>query len=286
MMRWQRKSSLVLALSLLIAGLVWSQMGMYLAHLMFGVNLQVNFFKFCMSLFKEKSFYYFLVITFLNVLIVYTILITLIKFAQQYVLSRRFRNKIMALTDHTLTDQIIRDYKPQNNKFIVIDHKQSMAFTMGFRSPLIVISTGLIGMLDRHELEAVIEHETFHQNNRDSLKIFILQLISQALWFIPLTKWTYQNYTIISELMADEYAIKKTGSELGLGSALLKLIKNCFHENGAPVLAHFADGSVNYRLQQLVDPQRDIPVKLETTSFVISVYVLLLFMSMIVLAVT
>jgi hypothetical protein len=58
MMRWQRKSSLVLALSLLIAGLVWSQMGMYLAHIMFGVNLQVNFFKFCLSLFKEKSFYH------------------------------------------------------------------------------------------------------------------------------------------------------------------------------------------------------------------------------------
>ncbi|MGM0883091.1 MAG: M56 family metallopeptidase [Bacillota bacterium] len=285
MMRWQRKSSIVLALSLLIAGLVWSQMGMYLAHLMFGVNLQVNFFKFCLSLFKEKSFYYFLVIIFLNALIVYTILITLIKFAQQYVLSRRFRNKIMALSNRTLTDQIIRDYKPLNNKLIVIDHKQPMAFTMGFRSPLIVLSTGLIEMLDHHELEAVIEHEAFHQNNRDSLKIFILQLISQVLWFIPLTKWTYQNYKIISELMADEYAIKKTGSELGLGSALLKLIKNCFHENAAPVLAHFADGSVNYRLQQLVDPQKDIPVKLETTSIVISIYVLLLFMSMIVLAV-
>jgi Zn-dependent protease with chaperone function len=157
---------------------------------------------------------------------------------------------------------------------------------MGFRKPLIVLSTGLIEMLDRHELEAVIEHEAFHQNNHDSLKIFILQLISQALWFIPLTKWTYQNYKIISELMADEYAVIKTGSELGLGSALLKLIKNCFHENAAPVLAHFADGSVNYRLQQLVDPQKNIPVKLETISIVISINVLLLFMSMIVLAVT
>jgi Zn-dependent protease with chaperone function len=286
MMRWQRKSSIVLALSLLIAGLVWSQMGMYLAHLMFGVNVQVNFFKFCMSLFKEKSFYYFLVITFLNALIVYTVLITLIRFVQQYALSIRFRKKIMSLRDQTKTDQIIRDYKPQNNNLIVIDHKQTMAFSMGFRKPLIVLSTGLIEMLDRHELEAVIEHEAFHQNNHDSLKIFILQLISQALWFIPLTKWTYQNYKIISELMADEYAVIKTGSELGLGSALLKLIKNCFHENAAPVLAHFADGSVNYRLQQLVDPQKNIPVKLETISIVISINVLLLFMSMIVLAVT
>lgn len=285
-MQWQRKSSFVLALSLLIAILVSSQMGMYLAHLLFGVNLQINFFKFCMSLFKEKSFYYFLVITFLNVLIVYTILITLIKITQQYILSRRFRHKIMAFKDRTLTDQMINECKLQNRKLIVIDYKQSMAFTMGFRKPLIVLSTGLIEMLDRHELEAVIEHETFHQRNYDSLKIFILQLISQVLWFIPLTKWTYQNYKIISELLADEYAINKTGSELGLASALLKLIKNCFHENAAPVLAHFTDGSVNYRLQQLVDPKKTIPVRLETISIVISIHVLLVFMGMIVLAIT
>ncbi|MFE4200844.1 M56 family metallopeptidase [Aneurinibacillus aneurinilyticus] len=247
-MRWKQKSFLVIGLSLLIAILVWSQIGMYLVHILFGVSIQVNFFKFCISLFREGSFYYFLIIILLNTLIIYTVLITLIRIGQQYFLYSRFRKKIFALRNIEITGSLIRAFQRQNQDIIVINHEQLLAFTMGFRRPCIVLSTGLIEILEDHELEAVVEHETFHQQNYDSLKIFTLQLISQSLWFIPLTKWSYRNYKIISELLADEYAIQKMGSELGLGSALLKLIKNCFHANATPVLAHFSDESVNYRL--------------------------------------
>lgn len=79
------------------------------------------------------------------------------------------------------------------------------------------------------------------------------------------------------------------GSELGLGSALLKLIKNCFSEKSAPVLAYFADTpneTVNYRLKQLVEPETRIPVRLDTKSVVVSVQVLLVLMSMILVAIT
>lgn len=284
-MRWRRKSAMIMTLSLFIAILVWSQMGMYIAHLIFDVNLKVNFFKFCISLFKENSVYYFLVITFLNSLIAYAVLISLITITQQYVQSKRFKIRLMALRNIKLTANIIQDFQPVNQNIIVIDHNRAMAFTVGFRRPLVVLSSGLIDMLDQQELAAVIEHESFHQGQFDSLKIFILQLISQSLWFIPITKWTYHNYKMISELLADEYAIQKTGSELGLGSALLKLIKNGFSDNPTPVLVYFTDGVVNYRLQQLVDPDQAIPLRLETTSIVISIHVLLLFMGMIVLAI-
>lgn len=191
----------------------------------------------------------------------------------------------MSLRNNEFTESLIDEFKPNNSNLIVIEHQQSMAFTMGFRNPLIVLSSGLIDMLEHHELAAVVEHETFHQSNYDSLKIFILQLISHSMWFIPLTGWAYQNYKIISELLADEYAIERTGSELGLGSALLKLIKNSFSNEAAPVLVHFSDGTVNYRLQQLVDPQREIPVKLGIASMMISIHVLLLLMGMIILAI-
>ncbi|ERI07869.1 M56 family metallopeptidase [Aneurinibacillus aneurinilyticus] len=285
-MRWKQKSFLVIGLSLLIAILVWSQIGMYLVHILFGVSIQVNFFKFCISLFREGSFYYFLIIILLNTLIIYTVLITLIRIGQQYFLYSRFRKKIFALRNIEITGSLIRAFQRQNQDIIVINHEQLLAFTMGFRRPCIVLSTGLIEILEDHELEAVVEHETFHQQNYDSLKIFTLQLISQSLWFIPLTKWSYRNYKIISELLADEYAIQKMGSELGLGSALLKLIKNCFHANATPVLAHFSDESVNYRLQQLVDPKRTIPVRMDAMSILISIHVILIFMSMIMLAAT
>lgn len=285
-MWWKRKSLLVFGLSILIAALVWSQMGMYLAHVLFGVNLQVNFFKFCISLFSENSFYYFLVIILLNVLIAYTILITIFKIAEQYLLAKRFRKKILDVENMELSSILNQEFNMKNKEIIVIEHDQSLAFTVGYRRPSIVLSSGLVEILEDHELEAVIEHETFHQQNYDSLKIFILQLISQVLWFIPLTKWSYQNYKIISELMADNYAIQKMGTELGLSSALLKLIRNYFSSKASPILVHFSGEAVNYRLQQLVEPKRTIPVKLETTSIVISIYVMLLFMGMILVTIT
>lgn len=286
MMWWKKKSVSLLILSLFLAVLVWSQMGMYLAHMIFGVSIKVNFFKFCISLFKENSLYYFLIIILLNALIAYTGLITLIKTLQQFILMKKFRKKIVEHRNRELSNIINRLFNRHNQDIIIIDHEQSLAFTMGFRKPFIVLSSGLIEILEKHELEAVVEHESFHQKNYDSLKICILQVISQALWFIPITKWCYQNYKIISEVLADEYAIKKMGSELSLGSALLKLIKNCFNGNNAPVLVHFSDESVNYRLQQLVEPNRDIPVKLEPKAIMISAHVILLLLGMIWLSVS
>ncbi|WP_138751423.1 M56 family metallopeptidase [Paenibacillus sinopodophylli] len=285
-MRWKRKSTFIMAISIGIAVVVWGQMGMYLANLFFGADVKVNFFKFCVSLFREKSLYYFLVITFLNALIAYALLIVCLKIYQQFVHSKRFKQRLMSLRNIDLTAHVIQMYKPLNQHIIVIDHEQAMAFTVGVRRPMVVLSSGLIDLLDEQELEAVIAHEAFHQSHYDSLKIFILQLISQSLWFIPLTRWSYHNYKLISELLADESAIRQTGSELGLGGALLKLIKKGFSDHPTPVLVYFSDGVVNYRLQQLIDPNEAIPVRLNMTTIVISIPVMLLFMGMIALAIT
>jgi Zn-dependent protease with chaperone function len=286
MIWWKKKSSLVLCLSVLIALLVWSQMGMFMAHLLFGASIKVNFFKFCLSLFKEQSLYYFLVIGLLNVIIAYTVLISIFKITEQYFLMKRFRNRIKDYKNTYLTNMINRMFDRQNEDILVINQNQSLAFTMGFRKPIIVLSSGLLEIMEDDELRAIVEHETFHQKNHDSIKILILQLISQTLRYIPLTKWSYQNYKIISELMADEYAIQKLGSEVGLSSALLKLIKNRCTVNLIPVLVHFSDESVNFRLQQLVSPRKAIPVRLNFTSMFVSIYVLLLLMVMILVTVT
>ncbi|MBD1383291.1 M56 family metallopeptidase [Metabacillus arenae] len=286
MMGWKKKSLMILGVSLLISAIIWCQMGMYITHLLFGVDIPTNFFKFCISLFRENSFYYFLITILLNVLIAYSILITLYKIIEQYVLSKKFQKKMLKLKNKEWTESVMTKAEGQNKDILVINHDQLLAFSMGFRRPMIVLSSGLIRLLDDQELEAVIEHEASHQQNYDSLWVFILKLISESLWFIPMTKWSYHNYKIISELLADEYAIRQTGSEIGLGSALLKLIKNCCRDDSTPVLVHFSEEAVNYRLKQLIEPQKKIPVKPAFTSMVVSVYGLILFMGMIFLAIT
>ncbi|TDL92346.1 M56 family peptidase [Vibrio vulnificus] len=277
---WKRKSYFVISLSLLIACVVWCQMGAFLVHIFFGVNIKANFFKFCFSLFKEDSVYYFVVVTLLSIIISYSILSTLFKIAEQYFLSRSFKQKLFLSKNVEKTRFINETFNRVNNDILVVNADQPLAFTLGFWRPFIVFSSGLIKLLDLDELEAVVEHEAFHQKKYHPLVIFILQLISDALWFVPLTKWCHKIYKIISELSADENAINKMGTELGISTALLKLIKHGYTDKSSPVLVHFSNESVNYRLQQLIDPHKKIPLRAETTTIFVSIYVLLILLGM------
>lgn len=281
-MWWKKKSLYLLLLSLGLATLIWVQMGMFLTHLIFGTHLKMNFFKFCLSLFMEDSFYYFLVIFLVNTLLTYILLITLTKIGRQVFVSKRFTRRLLECKDIELTLLIQTTYG-HNENLIVVKSDSVHAFTMGYFKPTIVLSTGLIQLLEKEELRAVIEHETFHKNNHDPLKVFMLEIIAQSLWFIPLTQWCQQNYSIISEILADEYAVRKMGSEIELSTALIKLIKYHVTLKDTPSLVHFSGGSINFRLQQLVEPKEAIPIKLTTKTIFISVHVLLFFIGMVLL---
>ncbi|WP_285768429.1 M56 family metallopeptidase [Peribacillus sp. SI8-4] len=276
---WKKKSYFVVSLSLLIACAAWSQMGAFLVHILFGVNIKANFFKFCFSLFKEGTIYYFAVITLLNIVIAYSVMNTIFTIAEQFFLSRKLKHKLFIAKNDEGTKSMNETFNHVKN-ILVVNADEPLAFTLGFWNPFIVISTGLMELLDVDELEAVLEHESFHQKNYHPLVIFTLQLISQALWFIPLTKWCYKNYKIMSELLADEYAIKKTGTELAISVALLKLIKYCCADNSAPVLAHFSNEAVDYRLRQLVDPHETIPLRANFTTIFVSINVLIILLGM------
>lgn len=280
-MKWRHRSNAVLSLSVLIAILVLRQIGMYAIHLLFGVNAHLNIFKFCVSLFKQNFIYFQAVSYAVIAFVAHIILIFIVRLIQQYVRMASFKNTIQSLQLPVLTSRIHGAYGAEGSSVIVIGHRQPLAFTMGFRSPVIVLSSGLIELLDSRELEAVIAHESFHRTNYDALKLFVLQLIAQSLWFIPLTKWSYANYKIICELQADEHAVGRMGSELGLGGALLKMLQSGIGGSAdkSPVLASFSDEAVNFRLRQLVDPQNGLPVKLKKVSIVISVITLAFMMA-------
>lgn len=61
--------------------------------------------------------------------------------------------------------------------------------------------------------------------HRDPLAIFLLSVISKALWYIPIFAWIAKKYPIMIELRADKYAIGQMNQPADLGSALLKLLK-------------------------------------------------------------
>jgi Zn-dependent protease with chaperone function len=274
-MVWKHKSTAVLGSSLFFAIILLVQMVFYLINILCGPIELFNVFNFCVSLFKRGTFAYSAILLMVNFYIFYTIFIVCQKVVQQIFLLNKLRSKINKLVVMEPTKGLNQRFNRKNNDIVVIEQNEPFAFTVGFWKSRIVLSTTLIKMLDAKELEAVIYHETSHQKYDHGMKVFILQIISEVMWYIPLTKWSYQNYRIMVELAADEYAIHRMGTELGLGSALLKLIKKQLKINSslAPALVHFADETVDYRLKQLLNPQQTIPVKIQIRAIIISLNV-------------
>ncbi|MDQ0198962.1 M56 family metallopeptidase [Neobacillus ginsengisoli] len=275
-MLWRNKSFFVLGVGLCFGMVLCIQLGLYLANILFGPTFFDNIFQFCIRIFKKGTVEYYVVLLLVNTYVVFSILVLCKKIIQQVVNTNRLKKKIGHLTNREKTIEMNQRFNRSGRDIIVINSNELIALTFGLRNPFILLSTNLIKMLDKTELEAVIYHETAHQKYHDTLKIFVLKMIYEVMWYIPLTKWAYKNFKIIIELVADEYAITRMGSELGLGSALLKLINTHLDYKTNSLLVPFADGTIDYRLKQLIEPYYTLPFKLQIKSIIISVNVMIL----------
>lgn len=109
-------------------------------------------------------------------------------------------------------------------KAYLIESEKQFAFCLGIRHPRIYISTNLIKGLSKEELEAVLRHERYHLNNRDTLTMLIASIGQSLLPFFPILSDLLHNYRIEREIRADAEAIKGIGDKEPLISVLKKLL--------------------------------------------------------------
>jgi beta-lactamase regulating signal transducer with metallopeptidase domain len=257
---YKRQSLSMLIVSLVISGTIFLQVGLYLISLVAGWDVRYNLVAVCHSWMKTiglSSLEYVL-----DAFVIYTLLFTIWKIGMQFYHASRMKKRFMQYKENTLTSKMNRTYSKGKDEFIVISHPSPLAITMGFVRPKIVLSTGLMSLLNDDELKAVISHEMYHKENQDPRNIFLMSLCSSTMGYIPILKWFDQKYKIMKELLADEYAIEKQETSVNLGSALLKMLKVCKHEKMPFVYASFADTSVNYRIDYILNPLRGIQIKL------------------------
>lgn len=134
----------------------------------------------------------------------------------------------------------------------VINSTQPLAFTYGFIHPQILISTGLIDLLRPYELEAVLEHEYYHCQNRDPFKLSVCFSVARVFSFLPISRRLYERYMIEKEIKADTFAIHKVGTK-AVASALYKLMTSVPSSSTATV--HFQNHSfqdTNTRIEVLL----------------------------------
>lgn len=109
-------------------------------------------------------------------------------------------------------------------KTYLIESDKQFAFCLGIRHPRIYVSTSLVNILTIQELEAVLRHERYHLNHKDTLTMLIASIGQSLLPFFPLISDFLHNYRIEREIRADAQAIQGLGDEKPLISVLKKLL--------------------------------------------------------------
>lgn len=104
----------------------------------------------------------------------------------------------------------------------LVRHTTPMAFCTGLLRPRCYLSTAALDALSDAELKAVLAHEAHHVQRRDPLRFFAARVATEALFFLPIMRSLAGRHTALSELAADEAALRQRGPR-PLASALLRL---------------------------------------------------------------
>jgi len=115
------------------------------------------------------------------------------------------------------------------HRFLVVAGSNAQAFCAGLVRPRVYVSRAAADQLSRLQLEAVIAHETHHARRRDPLRIMLITVLSDALFFLPALRRLRNRYAELAELAADEAALSAVNDASHLAAALLH-----FGERGTP----------------------------------------------------
>lgn len=108
---------------------------------------------------------------------------------------------------------------------LVVERGEPVAMAVSGKESAILVSTGLLGLLDKDELETAIAHELMHLKHHDAeFKVFST-VFSRILFFDPFSKFFDPAVHREREYLADEMSGRSTGKPAALASALLKIAK-------------------------------------------------------------
>jgi len=87
---------------------------------------------------------------------------------------------------HDIIERVVARNNLPKPKIAVINTNMPNAFATGKgpRSSIVVVTTGLMDLLDTEELEGVLSHELTHIRNRDVLILTLASLFSTVAWYL------------------------------------------------------------------------------------------------------
>jgi hypothetical protein len=138
---------------------------------------------------------------------------------------------------------------------LIKDDSVKVAFTHGLIRPKIYVSTGLLNSLTRDEIRAVLLHEIHHKKNRDPLRFFLVTLLRDTFFYLPIGGYITKRLHAMKERAADDAVVKRTADPFAFAETLLKVAR--FGADMSLGIARIASirgsGSVEGRIRRLVE---------------------------------
>ncbi len=107
----------------------------------------------------------------------------------------------------------------------VVDSIAPYSAQIGFWHPELIVTQGLLDLLDSEHLEAVLAHEIAHYRYRDTFWFFWLGWVRRVTAWLPQTEAMWQELLSLRELRADRWASQQTDPLL-VAEALLTVVQN------------------------------------------------------------
>lgn len=162
-----------------------------------------------------------------------------------------------------------------SSKVIEIQTEEPVVFCYGFVNPRICISSVIVNSLSCNELKAVLLHEQHHLKVYEPIKLLLVKIISNALFFIPGIKSLTKQYAVFSELAADETATDNFKNKVPLAQALNKILaqkENMLIQKGLAI--SFFSQIIEERVNKLVDNNYAPNMKSSFIKILASIFVL------------
>jgi Zn-dependent protease with chaperone function len=129
---------------------------------------------------------------------------------------------------------------------------------IGFWRSQLVISQGLIELLDSEHLEAVLAHEKAHANYRDTFWFFWLGWLRQITAWLPNSESLWQELLFLRELRADQKAVTQVDA-LVLAESLMLVAQQAHQTSPLTDLevicaTFYQENRLFVRINGLIDP--------------------------------
>lgn len=155
------------------------------------------------------------------------------KFAMTFIKIQRFRAKLLSKRISNKQLEVLENKLSLKGLVIIIKDSKPQAFCFGIRNPKIYLSTGILQLADIQELEAVLRHEKYHLEHKDSLTLLIGSVTASLFPFFPVLTDLVHQYRIKRELNADQAVTNSMTS----ASSLLSVLKKLINQEYAPTYA-------------------------------------------------